>query len=265
MENIERKKLVQQYYSSRAKDYDKQKSRTWKTAQGFGNEVTDELFKALKKPNIKHVLEVGVGTGRNALPLLERIKAHFVGLDLTKEMLKVAKTKLFSFKQGINLILGDAEHLPFAEETSDVVVCMSTLHYFAFQENVLESFSRMLKKNGTLVCGDLTLHELDDKRFLETLERTLSKAHAGYRKPSEIKRLLENSGFQVAGTKTVAYRKSYHALIEDKGEYFGVTSRMLHALVQRATAAVKEQYELGNAAMTLYYTIITAQRKNEST
>lgn len=263
MENIERKKLIQYYYSSRAKDYDKQKSRTWKTAQGFGTEVTDELLKALKIPNIKNVLEIGVGTGRNTLPLLHRIKTRFVGLDLSKEMLKAAETKLSSSKQSINLILGDAEHLPFAEETFDAIVCMSALHYFAFQESILGNFSQMLKKNGTLVCGDLTLHELDDVKFLETLERTLSKAHAGYHKPSEIKRLLENSGSQVVRTKTVAYRKSYHALIEDKGEYFGVTARTLHTLVQRATATAKEQYGLGNAAMTLYYTIITAQRKNE--
>lgn len=264
MKNVERKKLIQQYYSSRATDYDKQKSRTWKTAQCFGNEVADELLDALRKPNVKQVLEVGIGTGRNALPLLEGVKTRFVGLDLTREMLKVAKTKLSSFKQGFDLILGDAEHLPFAEKAFDAIVCMSTMHYFAFQEDVLRSFSKILEKNSTLVYGDLTLNEQDNKKFFETLERTLSKAHVGYYKPSEMRKLLEASGFQVSRMKTVAYRKSYRALIEDKGEYFGVALETLQALVQRATATEKNQYELGSTALTLYYTIIIAQKENKS-
>jgi ubiquinone/menaquinone biosynthesis C-methylase UbiE len=264
MKNVERKKLIQQYYSSRAKDYDKQKSRTWKTVQGFGNEVADELLAALKGLNASQVLEVGVGTGRNALPILEGIETYFVGLDLTKEMLKTAKTKMSTFKQSFDLILGDAEHLPFAEKAFDAIVCMSTMHYFTSREGVLSSFSKILKKNGILVYGDLIVHEQDNEKFFETLERTLSKEHAGYYKPSEMRKLLEASGFQVVRTKTVAYRKSYHALIEDKGEYFEVTSTTLHALVQGVTATAKEQYELGKAAMTLYYTIITAKRKNES-
>lgn len=41
---------------------------------------------------------------------------------------------------------------------------------------------------------DLILHQLDDKGSLEKLEKTISKAHTRYWKPSEIKKLIENSG-----------------------------------------------------------------------
>lgn len=264
MENVERKKLIQQYYSSRAKDYDKQKSRTWKSAQGFGNEVTDELLNVLTAHDIKCMLEVGIGTGRNALLLLERIKIQFVGLDLSREMLKVAKTKMSSFKQSFDLILGDAEHLPFVEEAFDALVCMSAMHYFTSQKEVFGGISRILKKKDTFVYGDLTVHEQDYERFFETLERSLSKAHAGYHKPSEIKNSLEVSGFQISRIKTVAYRKSYSALIEDKGEYFGVAPRALHALVQGAAVTARKQYKLDSVTMTLHYAIIIAQKENES-
>ena len=94
MKGIARKRLVREYYSKRAKDYDRQKSRTWRSTQGFAAEITDELTRGLAGFKNRLVLEVGVGSGRNALPLLANIRPQFVGLDLSLEMLRQAKTKL---------------------------------------------------------------------------------------------------------------------------------------------------------------------------
>lgn len=44
MDNVARKKIVQEYYSKRAKDYDRQKIRTWRSTQGFGNEIVNEVL-----------------------------------------------------------------------------------------------------------------------------------------------------------------------------------------------------------------------------
>jgi hypothetical protein len=98
MDNVARKKLIQKYYSKRSKDYDRQKNRTWKSDRGFGNGVFDELLTALKEFRNRPLLEVGVGSGRNALPLLEKVKPQLVGLDLSKEMLRKTKTKMPSRK-----------------------------------------------------------------------------------------------------------------------------------------------------------------------
>jgi ubiquinone/menaquinone biosynthesis C-methylase UbiE len=256
MNSADRKKLIQRYYSLRAKDYDRQKSRTWKSPQGFSNEITDELLDALKDFKNKLVLEVGVGSGRNALPLLAEINPRFMGLDLSREMLKLVRVKMASSKKNVDLILGDAEHLPLADEVFDAVVCMSAMHYFAFQEKVLLEFSRMLKRKSVLVCGDLTVRELDGQGFFEALERTLSKAHAGYHKPSEIKNMLEANGFRVSRMKTFAYRKSYKALMEDKGEYFNVKPETLQEVIFNASIDAKEQYALTDTGLTLFYTMI---------
>jgi ubiquinone/menaquinone biosynthesis C-methylase UbiE len=82
----------------------------------------------------KLLLEAGVGSGRNAKPLLEKIKACLVGLDLSRDMLKRARNKLFSHRRHFDLILADAEHLPFLAAAFEAVLCMSTMHYFADQE-----------------------------------------------------------------------------------------------------------------------------------
>ena len=263
MNSIARKKLVREYYSKRSKEYDLQKSRTWKTRKGFGNEVFDELLKALEGFRNGILLEVGVGTGRNALPLLERVKPQLVGLDLSKEMLKQAKTKMLSSKDRLDLIQADGEHLPFVSHAFDAVICMSTMHYFTFQGRILNRFRQTLKENGALVCGDLTVHETDNQGFFEGLERTLSKVHARYYKPSRMKKLMEKHGFLVSEMRTIAYRKTYNALMEDKGQYFGVTPETLYLYLKGASADAREQYGLTSTEMTLFYTVITAKEKTE--
>jgi ubiquinone/menaquinone biosynthesis C-methylase UbiE len=186
------KKLVQTHYSMRAKDYDRQKSRTWRSENGFGLEIFEEAFNAFVDFENKLLLEVGVGSGRNAKPLLEKVQPRLVGLDLTREMLSAARKKLAAQKQYSDLILGDAEHLPFVDETFEGILCMSTMHYLADQEEILEDLAGLLRKGGTFVYGDLSPHEADNQEFFEMLERTISRAHMRYFKASETKRLLEN-------------------------------------------------------------------------
>jgi len=260
MEKVDRKKLIREYYSRRAKDYDRQKSRTWKSSQGFGNEVFEELLSALTGLKDRLVLEVGVGTGRNASPLLEKVQPRLIGLDLSKEMLRQAKAKMSPFKDRLDLVNADGKHLPFVSCAFDALICMSTMHYFDSQKRILLRFRKALKERGTLIYGDLTVHESDNQRFFERLERTLSKAHAGYYKPSQLKEFMEKHGFCITKTKTVAYRKSYAALMEDKGQYFGVSPETFHKYLKRTTEKAKEQYALTSTEMSLFYTVITAKK-----
>ncbi len=262
MNNVTRKEIIQQYYSRRARDYDRQKSRTWRASQGFGTEVIDEMFEPLAEFRNRLVLEVGVGSGRNALPLMEKVKPRFVGLDLSREMLELARTKMAGYRQNLDLILADAEHLPFTNTTFDAIIGMSTMHYFESQEAILDKFTAALKEKGVFIYGDLTVHEADDQGFFEKLERMLSKAHARYYKPTEMRKIMERNGFHVHKSRTVAYRKSYRSLMEDKGEYFNVAIEALQKCIREATAQAKTQYGLTNTELTLYYTIITALKEN---
>lgn len=258
MEITNRKKLVQRYYSARAKDYDRQKIRTWKTGQGFGTEIVREMLKALKDCHGKTLLEIGVGSGRNALPILEKIKPRAIGLDISKEMLMLAQKKVSLLKGYFELVLGDADHLPFSDKSFDAIVCVSTMHYFGRPEENLRTFSRLLREKGVLVYGDLTLHEKDENRFFDKLERTISRVHANYYAPSQMNALIKANGFRVSRMKTVAYRKPYKALMEDKGQYFNIEPETLPELVLNAPPEAQAQYELSDAELTQFYTVIAA-------
>lgn len=208
------------------------------------------------------LLEIGVGSGRSALPILDRVRPRFVGLDLSKEMLEKAKTKLAPFRSSCELIQGDAEYLPFVAEAFDAIVCMSTMHYFEHQDRTAKEFWEVLREKGIFVFGDLAVHESDREGFLERLERTVSKAHAGYCKPLETKRLLEESGFHISRIETFAYKKLLFSLMEDKGSYFDVPPEALDECLKSASTEAKKQYVLTDTEMTLYYTVIVAQKQS---
>ena len=260
MENVARKRLIQEYYSKRAKDYDRQKNRTWRSSQGFAIEITGELMSALAGFKKRLLLEVGVGSGRNAIPLLASIEPKLVGVDISLEMLQQARTKAKPFKKNFMVIQGDVEHLPLARNVFDAIVCMSTMHYFSSTTDILQALRAAMNEKGLLVYGDLTLHEMDSRGFLDKLEKTISKAHARYFKPSEIKNLIEKSGFRVARMKTISYRKAYSSLMEDKAEYFKVPPKQLTGCIQKADSETKHQYGLTDTELILYYTMIVATK-----
>lgn len=255
--------MISEYYSRRAKDYDSQKMRTWKSREGLAAEILDEVLSALAGLKGKRVLEVGVGSGRIGLPLLATVKPWFVGLDLSREMLRLAKTKMLEGNGIFELVLGDAEHLPFANGAFDALVCVSTTHYFDSAEKVLTGFLEVLKEKGLVVYGDLSLHEHDIHGFMDLLEKTLSLAHARYYKPSEMKQILENHGFHVSKLKVISYKKTFSALMEDKGKYFNAKPETLAEVLKGATAEERKLYSIDSEGLTLFFTLIVTLRESK--
>lgn len=255
------KKIVQEYYSKRASDYDRQKARTWKSEIGFEAQILDEIVEAALTVGTGVCLEIGVGSGRVCLPLIKETKLCFVGIDLSKEMLKLAERKVCSYREKSNLLLADAENIPFEDNTFNLVICTSTLHYLTSPKRALEETTRVLKRKSVFVYGDVGIHEMDTTGFMDKLEKTISPAHAGYYKPSEIHRLIEEHGIRVTSTKIIPYRKPYVSLIEDKANYFKIKSERLFRLIARSTEEQKTLYEIDENQMTLFYIIIVGSKE----
>lgn len=256
------KKIIQRYYSKRAHDYDRQKIRTWKSELGFEAKILNEVVDAVSHVKDGLILEVGVGSGRVALSLMKEITSQLIGLDLSKEMLQIARMKMSAYKQKFNILMGDAEHLLFRNHVFDAIICVSSLHYFSSPKTSLEGFSRALKKRGIFVYGDVTMHEADHNNFLDKLEKTISQAHAKYSRPSEMKKLIENCGIQVNKIEVVPYKKSYTALVEDKAQYFNVKPQNLYQRIKEATENERKLYNIEKNQITLFYALIKGVRQN---
>jgi ubiquinone/menaquinone biosynthesis C-methylase UbiE len=98
------------------------------------------------------VLEVAIGTGRS----LEHYPpdVSIVGIDLTPEMLRLAKRRAARLGREVELIEGDAEHLPFDDAAFDTVVCELGLCSIPRPAVAIAEMARVLKPGGTLLLLD---------------------------------------------------------------------------------------------------------------
>lgn len=106
----------------------------------------------------KTVLDVGCGTGYFSLELLKR-GATVVGFDLSDKMLKAAQTRCGETR--ISYQQGDAENMPFADNSFDIVFSSLALQWCADLTNPLREIRRVVRPQGqafisTLLDGSLS-------------------------------------------------------------------------------------------------------------
>ena len=92
------------------------------------------------------VLDVGTGTGRISIPLLER-GLDLIGCDLSSKMLGRLKEKL----PAARILQADASRLPFPTGHFEVVLTVHVLHLIPSWREALREFKRVLKPGGRYV------------------------------------------------------------------------------------------------------------------
>lgn len=114
----------------------------------------DQLY-ALLRPAVWHktVLEVATGTGQVAKHLLCS-SDHIEATDVSAAMIAQAKRGNFSSK--LYFSVQDMFHLPYADQSFDVVIVSNALHIVPHPEKALIEFRRVLKNDGTLIAPTFT-------------------------------------------------------------------------------------------------------------
>ena len=111
----------------------------------------NKFIKSLNFSNQDKVLDVATGTGDVAFAIRKRYKTEIIGLDLSVNMLERAKEKSKKYKiDDISFIEGDAENLPFDDNTFDKLVISYGLRNLGNCERGLSEFYRVLKPNGKI-------------------------------------------------------------------------------------------------------------------
>ena len=94
------------------------------------------------------VLDIGCGTCVTEERLMVK-GCRMVGLDMTEEMLRLGARKGL----GVALFNGDAEALPFADASFDVVISFYVVKYCRI-ERFISEIARVLKPGGRIVIYD---------------------------------------------------------------------------------------------------------------
>ncbi len=137
---------IKEYWNLRAKDYDKSPGHA-----GFTETWKEILVNTFKKK--ARILDVGTGTGFLAL-LLAELGHEVVGIDLSKGMIEVAKQKARKLGVNVEFELGDAENLPFSDNSFDAVICRHLLWTLPNPQKAIEEWSRVVKPEGKVVAID---------------------------------------------------------------------------------------------------------------
>lgn len=160
-------------------------------------------------------LDVAAGTGDLVRILAdEKIYSEVIALDPSREMLKILQRKLGS---RVRAYVGEAENLPFSDDSFDSVTVAFGVRNFADRQKGLREMARVLRPSGRIVVLEATVPHgggmLDMmartfiRRIMPKLASMLSGSRESYEylnesmrqfpKPEEFMQLMRNAGLVV--------------------------------------------------------------------
>lgn len=130
-------------------------------------------------PSSGDVLELCAGMGEHSAHLISS-ECNIVATDISSYSLEVLRSR-FPAASNLVTVVCDIEHLPFPDQSFDIVACAGGLSY---GDNllVLQEIYRVLKPGGSFICVDSLnhnpiyqanrlVHYLRGRRSLSTLNR----------------------------------------------------------------------------------------------
>lgn len=149
------------YWDKKSRSYDREMafmqkvlfgdSRDWACSQANGD-----------------VLEVAIGTGLNLDAYPPDIR--LTGIDLSDEMLEIARARARELGREVALRQGDAHTLPVDDATFDTVVCTFGLCAIPDIDTALDEMTRVLRPGGRLILVD---HVASSSRVARGVQRAL--------------------------------------------------------------------------------------------
>jgi len=115
------------------------------------------LIEILAPRGGERVLEIGPGTGYYTFEIAGRLDGGQVDVfDIQQEMLDHVMRE--ANRRGVTNVqpaLGDAQNLPYADDSFDGVVLITVLGEIPDQDRALAEISRVLKPGGRLIVGEM--------------------------------------------------------------------------------------------------------------
>jgi len=189
------RKKLKEIYDREAKTYDLTREIFEKGHFAF----RERKLIAENLPKGSKVLIVGCGTGRHSKFLINSLKCEIVNVDLSPEMLKIARAKARAKGE---YIVATAEELPFRNEVFDAIICSRAFYLFEDKSRFLRRAYSCLKEKGLVLVSTFSKGLRITKLLIAA--RLLSPDPQSYPyNASELAYMLSQAGFDRIETRCI--------------------------------------------------------------
>lgn len=155
--------------------------------------ITDKVLleqhaQLCKVPEDAVILDVCCGSGVVGASFRGKVK-KIVGLDLTPEMVTLARQRLDEVHQG------NVYNLPFADNSFDMVCTREVLHLLPYPEKPVSEIFRVLKPGGQFIVGQILPFSEDDGPWMYRVFKKKQPLIFNMFQEEDFRRLLTSAGF----------------------------------------------------------------------
>jgi ubiquinone/menaquinone biosynthesis C-methylase UbiE len=200
-------------------------------------EVVAEKVEFARPQPTDFALDVACGSGAFVLALAPRVR-FARGIDLTEEMLRQARA--FQHERQIANVCfdcGEAEQLPYADATFDLVTCQCSLHHMPKPQLALREVVRVMKPEGRLVIIDALAPESDAKFELHNrIEGLRDPSHTETLRLTTFLEMFEQHGLEIVRQTLKRRQRSFNhwmlrAGLEPRHKRYQETRKLLEASI----------------------------------
>ena len=186
------------------------------------------------------LLEIGCGMGTDLLQFA-RGGAHCTGVDLTPRSIEISRLHFDLYRMRADFVLTDAERLPFAAESFDVVYSNGVLHHTPETAAAIREVHRILRPKG--VAKVMLYHRRSLYYWSEIiLHSGLLRGHflRGHSPAEIMSRYVEYSEQDARPLVKVYSRREARSLFADFGEVEIEVEQMIRQELRLLNAVVSD-------------------------
>jgi len=98
------------------------------------------------------ILDVGCGSGMVTRDIVQLTKGKVTAMDASDDMINVASDVLIDY-DNVELKVGQAENMPFDDDTFDIVTCNLVLMWADDPQKVVSEMARVVKPGGVVLAS----------------------------------------------------------------------------------------------------------------
>lgn len=197
------------------------------------------------------VLDVATGTGNTAFALAPHVR-RVIGLDVTEAMLDQARR--IAAERGISnveWVIGDAQRLPFPDDTFDAYVVRAAPHHFPDVDAFMREAFRVLKGGRDAAFVDCTPPS-PARELLHDIEMRRDPSHVLSLTVEEWVDRLRDAGFEIALSNVRELDWDYEEWMQTQAVPQGLAAE-LAGVIERSEGAARAQLHPRRRGGKLYH------------